>query len=47
MAFYSNYEKYEMLKVFIQCNENANAASLQYHLQFPERRQPERKAFSR
>lgn len=44
---YENYEKFDMIKCYIESNEDAQAASNLYFERFPHRRQPFRDIFSR
>lgn len=44
---FENNEKYDMLKCFWECNEDAQAAGNLYFIRYPERRQPFRDIFSR
>lgn len=44
---FENYEKYDMLKCFWECNEDAQAAGNLYFARYPERRQPFRDIFTR
>lgn len=47
MEKYENYEKYDMIKIYIQCGENSTAAANLYLETFPERRQPDKRIFAR
>ncbi|KAI4470872.1 nephrin [Holotrichia oblita] len=44
---FENYEKLDMIRVFIICNEVANDAVALYFERFPERLQPEHRIFKR
>ncbi|KAI4465715.1 cuticle protein [Holotrichia oblita] len=44
---FENYEKLDMIRAFIICNEVANDAVALYLERFPERRQPEHRIFKR
>lgn len=44
---FQHFEKYDMLKCFIEANENIALSLRMYHDRYPERRQPSGKIFSR
>lgn len=44
---FSNEERFDMLTCYIKANRNADTASQNYHIEFPERRQPHKTYFRR
>ncbi|KAF5283714.1 hypothetical protein FQR65_LT13749 [Abscondita terminalis] len=47
MPNYSNEEKFDMLKIFIECREDLNLSQNRYLELYPERPQPDKRTFSR